>query len=177
MLNLESVKMKTEININGRTAEVELLHREGHQVKVSVDGEIFELDLAKLGEGIYSALLKAKSYNIEMVITSSKRHYTVNTFYNSYDIEVIDPQARYLKNRSGAGQQASGDSIISPMPGKVVKILVKEGDEVEAGQTVMTISAMKMESEFKAPRDAKVKKINIAEGDVVDGNQVMMVFE
>jgi len=168
---------KTEININGRTAEVELLHRNGNQVKVSVNGEIFELDLAKVGEGVYSALLKGKSYNIEMVTTSSKRHYTVNTFYNSYDIEVIDPQARYLKNRSGAGHNAAGDTIVSPMPGKVVKVLVKEGDEVEAGQTVMTISAMKMESEFKAPRKAIVKKINVAEGDVVDGNQVMMAFE
>lgn len=177
MLNLQSVKMKTEVNINGRTAEVELLHRQGNQVKISVDGQVHELDLEKVGDGIYSALLNGKSYNIEMVNTSSKRHYTVNTFYNSYDIEVIDPQARYLKNRSGAGQVAAGDAIVSPMPGKVVKIMVKEGDIVEAGQTVMTISAMKMESEFKAPRNAKVKKINIAEGDVVDGNQVMMVFE
>lgn len=168
---------KTEIQINNRTAEVELLHREGNLVKVSVDGEVFELDLARVGEGIYSALLNGKSYNIEMVNTHSKRHYAVNTFYNSYDVEVIDPQARYLKNRSGAGHEATGDSILSPMPGKVVKILVKEGDEVEAGQTVMTISAMKMESEFKAPRNATVKKINVAEGDVVDGNQVMMVFE
>jgi len=169
--------MKTEININGRTAEVELLHRKGQEIKVRIDGETYEMDLAKVGEGIYSALLNAKSYNIEMVNTSSKRHYTVNTFYKSYDIEVIDPQARYMKNRAGASQQSSGDTIVSPMPGKVVKVLVQEGDEVEAGQTVMTISAMKMESEYKAPRDATVKKIHVAEGDVVDGNQVMMVFE
>jgi biotin carboxyl carrier protein len=169
--------LRTEININGRTAEVQLLHRDGHQVKVSVDGEIYELDLAKVGEGIYSALLNGKSYNIEMVNAGSKRQYTVNTFYNNYDVEVIDPQARYLKNRSGGSQEASGDTIVSPMPGKVMKIMVNEGDQVETGQTVMTISAMKMESEFKAPRNASVKKINVVEGDVVDGNQVMMFFE
>lgn len=168
---------KTEIKINNKTAEVELLHREGNQVKMSVDGEIFELDLARVGEGIYSALLNGKSYNIEMVNTGSKRHYTVNTFYNSYDVEIIDPQARYLKNRSTSGHVTADDTIVSPMPGKVMKILVKAGDQVEAGQTVMTISAMKMESEFKSPRNATVKKINVAEGDVVDGNQVMMVFE
>ena len=168
---------KTEISINGRSAEVELVHRDGNQLKVRVDTEIFDLDLASVGEGIYSALLNGKSYNIEMVNTSSKRHYSVNTFYNTYDVEIIDPQARYLKNRSGSGQEAGSDSIVSPMPGKVVKILVKEGEAVETGQTVMTISAMKMESEFKAPRNASVKKIHVAEGDVVDGNQVMMVFE
>ncbi len=169
--------MKTEININGRTALVELLQREGNHVKIRVDEEILELDLARVGNGVYSALLNDKSYNIEMVNTNSKRHYTVSTFYNTYNVEIIDPQTKYLKSREGAIDEAGGDSIVSPMPGRVIKILVKEKEQVQAGQTVMTISAMKMESEFKAPRDATVKKINVNEGDVVDGNQVMMVFE
>ncbi|HPK04782.1 MAG TPA: acetyl-CoA carboxylase biotin carboxyl carrier protein subunit [Bacteroidales bacterium] len=169
--------MKTEININGRTALVELLQREGNHVKIRVDDEILELDLARVGNGVYSALLNDKSYNIEMVNTNSKRHYTVSTFYNTYNVEIIDPQTKYLKSREGAIDEAGGDSIVSPMPGRVIKILVKEKEQVQAGQTVMTISAMKMESEFKAPRDAVVKKINVNEGDVVDGNQVMIVFE
>ncbi len=169
--------MKTEININGRTALVELLQREGNHVKIRVDEEILELDLARVGNGVYSALLNDKSYNIEMVNTNSKRHYTVSTFYNTYNVEIIDPQTKYLKSREGAIDEAGGDSIVSPMPGRVIKILVKEKEQVQAGQTVMTISAMKMESEFKAPRDAVVKKINVNEGDVVDGNQVMIVFE
>jgi len=169
--------MKTEININGRTALVELLQREGNHVKIRVDEEILELDLARVGDGVYSALLNDKSYNIEMVNTNSKRHYTVSTFYNTYNVEIIDPQTKYLKSREGAIDEAGGDSIVSPMPGRVIKILVKEKEQVQAGQTVMTISAMKMESEFKAPRDAVVKKINVSEGDVVDGNQVMIVFE
>lgn len=169
--------MKTEININGRTALVELLQRESNYVKIRVDEEILELDLARVGNGVYSALLNDKSYNIEMVNTNSKRHYTVSTFYNTYNVEIIDPQTKYLKSREGAIDEAGGDSIVSPMPGRVIKILVKEKEQVQAGQTVMTISAMKMESEFKAPRDAVVKKINVNEGDVVDGNQVMIVFE
>lgn len=169
--------MKTEININGRTALVELLQRESNHVKIRVDEEILELDLARVGNGVYSALLNDKSYNIEMVNTNSKRHYTVSTFYNTYNVEIIDPQTKYLKSREGAIDEAGGDSIVSPMPGRVIKILVKEKEQVLAGQTVMTISAMKMESEFKAPRDAVVKKINVNEGDVVDGNQVMIVFE
>lgn len=169
--------MKTEININGRTALVELLQRESNHVKIRVDEEILELDLARVGNGVYSALLNDKSYNIEMVNTNSKRHYTVSTFYNTYNVEIIDPQTKYLKSREGAIDEAGGDSIVSPMPGRVIKILVKEKEQVQAGQTVMTISAMKMESEFKAPRDAVVKKINVNEGDVVDGNQVMIVFE
>ncbi|HSW67663.1 MAG TPA: biotin/lipoyl-containing protein [Bacteroidales bacterium] len=169
--------MKTEIQINNRTVEAELLQREGSKVKISVDGKVFDLDLVKINEGIYSAVYNGNSYNFEMVTTNSKRHYTVKTFYDSYDVEIIDQQTKYLKSRSGAGQEAAGNTIVSPMPGKVVKILVKEGDEVEAGQTVLIISAMKMESEYKAPRNSIVKKITVADGDVVDSNQIVMVFE
>jgi biotin carboxyl carrier protein len=63
------------------------------------------------------------------------------------------------------------------MPGKVVKISVAEGDAVTRGQTVLILSAMKMESEYKSPVDGTVKKIAVKEGDVVEGNQVLIEFE
>ena len=63
------------------------------------------------------------------------------------------------------------------MPGKVVKIPVKIGEEVKEGQTLIIISAMKMESEFKAKKDGKVKDIRTSEGATVDGNQVLLILE
>ena len=63
------------------------------------------------------------------------------------------------------------------MPGKVVKLLVAEGDAVEVGQTVIIVSAMKMESEFKATKAGVVSEIPVAEGDTVDSNQVLVVIE
>ena len=63
------------------------------------------------------------------------------------------------------------------MPGKIVKILVAEGDTVTAGQTVIIVSAMKMESEFKASKSGVISEIPVKEGDTVDGNQVLVVIE
>jgi biotin carboxyl carrier protein len=63
------------------------------------------------------------------------------------------------------------------MPGKIVKIPVKTGDDVEAGQTLIIVSAMKMESEFRAKSAGKVKSIHVAEGDTVDANKVLIVVE
>jgi biotin carboxyl carrier protein len=63
------------------------------------------------------------------------------------------------------------------MPGKVVKILVSEGDPIKKGETAVIISAMKMESEYKAPKDGLVKKINIKEGETVEGNQILIELE
>ncbi|MBU2466496.1 MAG: biotin/lipoyl-binding protein, partial [Bacteroidetes bacterium] len=67
--------------------------------------------------------------------------------------------------------------IASPMPGKVVKVLVKEGDHVKAGETVVVVSAMKMESEYKVKQDRVIKKVLVKEGDTVSGDQPMVIIE
>ncbi len=112
-----------------------------------------------------------------MIDAGSPRHYTVNSFHNSYQVEVIDAQTRYRMSRSGGDHGESGNTIISPMPGKIVKIPVKAGDQVEAGQTLIIVSAMKMESEFKSKSAGTVKSIHVSEGDTVEANKVLVVVE
>jgi biotin carboxyl carrier protein len=63
------------------------------------------------------------------------------------------------------------------MPGKIVKILVKIGDKVKAGDTVVIVSAMKMESEYKVKNDRTIKDILVKEGDTIDGNQPLIIIE
>jgi biotin carboxyl carrier protein len=65
-------------------------------------------------------------------------------------------------------------AVRSPMPGKVVKILVKSGDEVKAGQGVVVVEAMKMENELKAPRDGRADGIAVSEGQAVDAGALIM---
>lgn len=169
--------MELELKVDGRTAKVKELKREGNIVTVAVDTKIFEVDLVKVGRRDYSVLYKGKSYNIEVVEGREPKHYMVNTFYFDYDIEVIDAETRYMQNHNQAAQHHAGSEVRSPMPGKVVKVLVKPGDKVEAGQTVIIVSAMKMESEFKAPKAGMVSEVPVKEGDTVDGNQVLVVLE
>ncbi len=169
--------MALEINIEGRYAVVKELKRDGNLITIQVDDEIYEVDAQKVGDGVYSVIYKGRSYNIEMIDNGSPRHYTVNSLYNSYQVEVIDAQTRYRMSRSGGDAGDSSNTIVSPMPGKIVKIPVKVGDAVEAGQTLIIVSAMKMESEFKAKSAGTVKAINVAEGDTVDANKVLIVVE
>jgi biotin carboxyl carrier protein len=169
--------MALEINIDGRSAQVTELKRDGNRVTVQVDDEVYEIDALKVGEGIYSMIYKGKSYNMEMIENGSPKHYTVNSFHNSYQVEVIDAQTRYRLNRSKGDSSDSGNTIISPMPGKVVRIPVKVGESVEAGQTLIIVSAMKMESEFKAKAAGTVKSIHATEGDTIDANKVLVVVE
>lgn len=169
--------MELELTVNDRNAKVRELKREGNILTIAVDDKIYEVDLIKVGKGEYSALYKGKSYNIEVIPKAEPKFYSVNTFYFSYDIEVIDAETRYMRSREDAGAHHGENIIRSPMPGKVVRIPVNVGDVVEKGQTVIIVAAMKMESEFKAAKDGTVVEIPVKEGDTIDGNQVMVVIE
>jgi biotin carboxyl carrier protein len=168
--------MSLEIQINGRTAQVEMHKHDGNIYEIEVDGHIYKLDALMVEQGVYSVIHENVSYNVELIEKDDIRHYNVNTYYHSYDIEIIDAEAKYRKNRSGDDLDDIR-KIVSPMPGKVVKIPVKVGDEVKAGDTVIVVSAMKMESEYKVQKDRIVKEILVKEGDTVNGNQTLVVVE
>jgi biotin carboxyl carrier protein len=169
--------MSIEIKLDKRIASVEILKQFENLLEIKVDDKIYQIDLMHNDEGIFSILNNGRSFNIELVPQQKPKHYTAYTFYNSYDLEVIDAESRYLRNRSGATPMISENTIISPMPGKVVKIPVKIGDEVKKGDTVITVSAMKMESEYKSPIDGKIAKIHVSEGNTVEANQVLIEIE
>ncbi|HLO89712.1 MAG: biotin/lipoyl-containing protein [Chloroflexota bacterium] len=165
-----------EISIDGRIANVQELSRDGNIITMMVDDEIYEIDALRVADGIYSLLYKGRSYNIEMIADNTARHYTVNSWYNTYKVEVIDAQTRYKMSREKGAHTDEGNMIISPMPGKVVKLLCQEGDEVETGQTLIIISAMKMESEFKAKVSGTIKQITVKEGDTIDANKILITI-
>jgi biotin carboxyl carrier protein len=168
--------MPLEIKINGRTANVMLHKHEGNIYEIEVDGNVYKLDAMMVEQGVYSVLHDNISYNVELIEKEDIRHYNVNTYYHSYDIEIIDAEAKYRMNRS-KDELDDIRKIASPMPGKVVKIPVKVGDEMKAGDTVIVVSAMKMESEYKVQKDRIVKEILVKEGDTVDGNQTLVIVE
>ena len=167
--------MSTEININDRNALVEVLSREGDKVRISIDGKKYDADVVMVEEGVYSIIIDNKSHNIELIRTDNK-NYKVNTYSKSYDVEIVDAESKYLKSR----RRDDGDEeavMSSPMPGKIVKILVKVGDKVKAGDTVIIVSAMKMESEYKVKKDRIIKDIKVKEGDTIQADQPLVVIE
>lgn len=168
--------MSLEIKIDDRIAEVKLLKKEGNLIKIQVDNKIYDLDLEMVENGVYSIISNNISYNVELIEKEDHRHFNVNTLYNSYDVEIIDAETKYKQGRT-TDEVDDIRKIASPMPGKVVKILVKVGDKVKEGDTVIIVSAMKMESEYKVQKDRVVKEILVKEGDTVDGNQTLIVVE
>ena len=166
-----------EVKVGDRYAQVELLSRDENKIQIKVDDKIYNLDVVEVEKGIYSILKDDRSYNIELVEGNHGKAYTVNTYEENFDLEIIDAEARYLMNRGGHEDDDGGRSISSPMPGKVIKIPVAVGDEITEGTTVIIIEAMKMQSEYKVKTDRVVTEILVKEGDAIDGGQPLIIVE
>ncbi|MBW6460406.1 MAG: biotin/lipoyl-binding protein [Bacteroidales bacterium] len=165
-----------EIQVGERIARVELIGRKGSELKIKVDDKIYDADILMVERGVYSILHDGMSYNVELIATNGPKHYQVNTLFYSFNAEVVDAETKYLKSRKKI-DDLEENIISSPMPGKVVKIMVKPGDQVKAGDTVVVVSAMKMESEYKVKNDRLIKEIKVKEGDTVSANQPLIIIE
>lgn len=168
--------MAVEIKINERTAHVESLNQEDSKMLINIDGNHYEVDIMMVEENVYSILYKGKSFNVELIPKDNPKSYIVNTLYNSYDVDIIDAERKYLMSRRGDDENDS-NSISTPMPGKIVSIPVKTGEKVKAGTTVIIVSAMKMESEYNVKKDRIIKNILVKEGDTVQANQLLIEVE
>jgi biotin carboxyl carrier protein len=165
-----------EIQVGDRIAKVEMISKKGSEFKIKVDEKLYDVDIIMVERGVYSILLDGRSYNVELLTAEGPKSYQVNTLFYSFDAEVVDAERKYQKSRRKLDDME--DNVISsPMPGKVVKILVRPGEQVKAGDTVVIVSAMKMESEYKVKKDRLIKEIKVKEGDTVSANQPLIIIE
>lgn len=164
------------VKIKDRIADVQILENEENCFKVKIDDVEYLLDIEKVEEGVYSILNNGQSTNMEMIVADKPTVYNVNTRTSTYNVEILDSKARL--NSTGQSILGTADRFIhSPMPGKIVKVLVQPGDVVIKGQTLVVLSAMKMESEYKSPTDGIVKAVFVAESETIEGNRKMVELE
>ena len=157
-------------------AEIELVSKEDNKVVLTIDGKTFEADVVMAENGNCNILMDGRSSNAQLIRKENGKSYKVNTHYSSLNVEIIDSQAKYLRMRK-KGEEEQNDRITSPMPGKVVKIPVSVGQEMKAGETVIVIEAMKMQSNNKVTSDCRIKEILVQEGDNIAGEQTLITLE
>lgn len=166
-----------EIHIGDRIANVELISKEDNKVVINIDEKQYVLDVVMAENGICSILHNGKSFNAELTRSENGKSYKVNTHFHTFPVNIVDSQAKYIRNRKKDDSDENQARIFSAMPGKVVKVLVNEGDTVQSGQSVIVIEAMKMQSEYKVKKDCIIKKIMVEAGQAVDGDQTLITLE
>lgn len=159
--------------------EVQLEEISSNQLKVTQGDEEWILDIKPTMSHRYSVVHENQSYDIRF-FHHDERH--VDAFWGGdhASFEVEDKRAkvmRELREQSGAGGGAGGDQIQAMMPGKVVAVKVKEGDEVKEGQSCVVLEAMKMENELSSPRDGIIKEVKVDAGASVESGTVLVTLE
>jgi biotin carboxyl carrier protein len=163
--------MKISAQAGQQLLEVTIERSNGHYI-VDVDGVRHEVDAHKLEADFYSILTEGRSYEVSVEPRGDAYH--VRHGAAEQLVRLTDPSRRAREE----GPDADGPvQILSQMPGKVVRVLVGEGDEVTAGQGVIVVEAMKMENEIAAPKDGKVASLSVGPGQSVEGGAVLAVIE
>ena len=151
---------------------------ESDQVNWQIDGNPFEWDLTALGNGHYHNLYRNRGYQAE-VVTLDREAKTVDLKIdgNKYALHLRD-KFDLLLEKMGMHNVAVGkvNVVKAPMPGLIIDLRVKVGDQVQPGDPLLVLEAMKMENIIKAPGTGTVKQVKIKKGDTVEKSQVLIEF-
>jgi biotin carboxyl carrier protein len=162
-----------DVTIDGKSYRLELERRAGRW-PCRLDGRAIQIDAVLTRRDVLSVLIDGKAYEIKRERTATGMHLWVGSA--RYAAELPDP--RSLRSRKDGADDAEGSKkLVAPMPGKVVRILVREKAEVEAGQGIVVVEAMKMQNEIKSPKKGVVQKIVAAEGANVNAGDVLAIVE
>ncbi|MFA6234180.1 MAG: acetyl-CoA carboxylase biotin carboxyl carrier protein subunit [Bacteroidota bacterium] len=140
---------------------------------ISVDGHVVDVERLSTGDAHYLRI-GTRSYDVSSLRpVDESYHVLLNGI--SLRVEVEDERAALLNAFGGEKATKIHSAILrSPMPGKISRVLVSEGELIEAGQGVLILEAMKMENEIKAPAAGIVKAIRVSESEAVEKNAVLI---
>lgn len=147
--------------------------------KMLINGVETQPDIAFIGGNRYHIILDGKSFMMEVLSNDPvTKMFSIKVNDNIYEIKLEDELDMLLQKMgmSGAGSSKMGN-VKAPMPGLVLKVLVEKGQEVQKGDSLIILEAMKMENVIKATGAGKVKAIPVNLKDAVEKNQILIEME
>jgi len=165
--------MVYDVIVSGKAHRLELENVNGVW-QCRLDGQQVQFDAALTGRDVLSLLVDGRSYEVKREQTATDLHLWVGS--TRFPVELRDP--RSLRARQASAQDEKGPrKIVAPMPGRVVRLLAAEQSEVEAGQGVIVMEAMKMQNEMKAHRAGRVAGIPVRPGETVAAGTILATIE
>jgi acetyl/propionyl-CoA carboxylase alpha subunit len=151
---------------------------EEHEFEISRD-QLSQLDAVHTSQNSYHILEDNSSFKATVVSSDfSKKTYNIQVNSNNYEVVIKDEVDILIKEMGftvGASKQLN--NLISPMPGLIIDVQVTAGQEVKEGDTLVILSAMKMENSFVSHTDGVIKAVHVVKDDAVDKGQLLVEFE
>jgi biotin carboxyl carrier protein len=169
-----------EIELDGERRQV-ALRREGDRWIAEIDGRTVEVSVVEAG-GRWSMLVgppEGGHYESHEVAFEPTAAGELIVYVNGVAIPLTinDSRRRRVQAAGDRGEGSGRRTIVAPMPGRIVKVLVKPNESVSARQPLIVVEAMKMENELRAPRGGTVAEVRVSEGSSVEANTVLVVLE
>ncbi|PYX51860.1 MAG: acetyl-CoA carboxylase biotin carboxyl carrier protein subunit [Acidobacteria bacterium] len=164
--------MKYDVSIGGNHYQLEL-GRDASRWSCHLDGLEVDVDAIPVRPGVLSLRVGHEIYEVKCERKAD--HVQVWFRGECYAAEVRDP--RSLRVRTRAADDHGPRKLTAPMSGKIVRVLIREGSEVDAGAGVVVVEAMKMQNEIKSPKKGTVQKILVNEGAAVNAGDVLAIVE
>jgi biotin carboxyl carrier protein len=138
-----------------------------------------EFDAIKISDSKFHVLQNHETYKAEITDAGfNKKNYEVKVNNNTYNVHLMSDLDVLIKEMGfevGAAKRVN--DVKAPMPGLILDIIVKEGQEVKENDAIIILEAMKMENVITAPRDAIIKSISVKKGNAVEKNQLLIELE
>ena len=164
--------MTYDIAIDGKSYRLDL-NRVDSRWSCRVDGREVEVDAVLARPDVLSLRIGNQAYEVKCERVAGEMHLWVGSA--RFAVDVRDP--RSLRGRVRAVDDHGPKKLTAPMPGKIVRVLVNQGAEVEAGSGVVVVEAMKMQNEIKSPKKGTIQKILVSEGAAVNAGDVLAIVE
>ncbi len=164
--------MLYEVTIDGKNYRLDINHADGRWA-CRLDGRDLEVDAILARPDVLSLRIGNQAYEVKSERVANDLYLWVGS--TRFAAEVRDP--RSLRGRTRAGDDHGPKKIVAPMPGKVVRLMVREGDAVELAAGVAVVEAMKMQNEIKSPKKGTIQKILVEEGATVNAGDVLAIVE
>jgi biotin carboxyl carrier protein len=171
--------MTFEIELNGRGRTVSIERARHGQYRVTVDGVAAIVDARRSGESGVSLLFPDQSHEgVAVHFAQGPSPGEMLAYLGGRSVAVSVNGRRTGRAAVDSGAGAHGEQkVLAPMPGRVVRVLVAAGDEVQARQPIVVIEAMKMENELRSPKAGRVKDVTVTPGTSVEAGRVLVVIE
>jgi biotin carboxyl carrier protein len=164
--------MLYDVTIDGKNYRLDLNRADGPW-SCRLDSRELEVDAVLVRPDLLSLRIGNVAYEVKLERIANDLHLWVGSA--RFAAEVRDP--RSLRGRTRSADDHGPKKITAAMPGKVVRLLVREGDEVEAGAGVAVVEAMKMQNEIKSPKQGTIQKILVTEGAAVNAGDILTIVE
>ena len=166
--------MKLIALLNDKEIPIEITKIDG-QYRLTFEDKSFTVDAIWPNKQTLSMLIDGKSYEVAL---EKKRSRVSVYFYNdTIELELFDARKFRVTELAKKTTDNGPVEVLAPMPGKIIKVTVAENSQVNEGDSLLIMEAMKMQNELKAPKSGTVKHLHVKEGEPVSSSQILLILE